>query len=215
MGVVALLGGKGFEDVGRNRDVTEHLLGLSGGTEVVVIPTADAFEEPRRAVEAATAWFAALGASVAPAMVLTRRDASDPAFADLISSARFVYLTGDSPLHLRSTLKDTPVWQAIVEVSERGVLAAAGASAAGICDPMTDPRGGAFGLGLGLVRPLAVLHESETWSFDRLHRARQLAKGFTVATLPSGTARVRADGVWGRLEGGAGQTIELSGEIPG
>jgi cyanophycinase len=143
-------------------------------------------------------------------MVLTRRDASVAEHVAAVEAASFVYLAGDSPLHLRSALKDTPVWAAIVAAADRGVVAASGASAAGICDPMTDPRGGAFGLGLGLVQPLAVLQESETWSFDRLHRARQLSTGFPVVTLPSGTALVRTNGRWDRF----GSGVEVSGELP-
>ena len=210
MGTIALFGGRGFEDIGSNREVTEHLLGLSGAREVAVLPTADAFEEPQGVVTGATEWFARFGVTVRPVMVLTRRDASVAEHVAAVEGASFVYLAGDSPLHLRSALKDTPVWAAIVAAAGRGVVAASGASAAGICDPMTDPRGGAFGLGLGLVQPLAVLHESETWSFDRLHRARQLSTGFTVVTLPSGTALVHTDGRWDRF----GSGIEVSGELP-
>jgi len=210
MGVIALLGGKGFDDLGENREVTRRLLDLSGGTEVLLLPTADAFEEPALAVEAATDWFAGLGATVRPLMVLGRGDAMDPSMAAAIEQASFVYLVGDSPMHLRSSLKDTPVWAAIVAAADRSVVAAAGPCAAAICDPMTDPRGGAFGLGLGLVQPLAVIHESETWSFERLHRARQLATGFPVATLPSGTALICHDGMWTRY----GDGVEVAGELP-
>ena len=199
MGTVALFGGRAFEDIGENRRVGELLLsqsaqaGGSSGDEVLVVPTADAFERPERLVATAVQWFSDLGASARPLMVLTRRDASDPEMVSAVERARFAFLAGDSPLHLRSALKDTPVWSALVALAERGVVAASGASAAGICDPMTDPRGGAFGLGLGLVRPLAVIHEAETWSFERLHRARQLASGFTVATLPSGAVLLRRE----------------------
>jgi cyanophycinase len=126
MGVIALLGGKGFDDLGENREVTRRLLDLSGGTEVLLLPTADAFEAPALAVEAATAWFAGLGATVRPLMVLGRGDAMDPSMAAAIEQASFVYLVGDSPMHLRSSLKDTPVWAAIVAAADRSVVAAAG-----------------------------------------------------------------------------------------
>jgi len=211
MGAIALFGGNGCAPVGENEAVTQRLLAHANVKEVLVVPTADAFERPEEAVASARTWFAGFGVEVRPLMVLTRRDAMDPSMADLVASSSFVYLLGDSPLHLRSAMKDTPVWQAITEVASRGVVAAAGASAAAVCDPMTDPRGGAFGLGLGLVRQLAVLHEAETWSFERLHRARQLAKGFCVATLPSGTALVQTDGRWARY----GEGMEIAGELPG
>ena len=37
-----------------------------------------------------------------------------------------------------------------------GVLAASGAGATLVCDPMVDPRGGAYTVGLGVVAGLAV-----------------------------------------------------------
>lgn len=210
MGTIGLLGGKPFTDVGANRDVSSRLLAASGATSVLVLPTADAFEQPQQAVDAAIAWFAALGATATGLMVLSRRDAQMEEHARTVAAASFVYLVGDSPLHLRSTLKDTPVWSAVEGVAETGVVAAAGAAAAGLCDPMTDPRGGAFGLGLGLVRPLAVLHEAESWSHDRLHRAKQLAKGFPIAMVPSGAALVNTDGRWDRY----GTGIDVVGDLP-
>lgn len=211
MGAIALFGGNGCAPVGENEGVTRRLLEYSRAAEVLVVPTADAFERPDQVVATATAWFATFGVGVRPLMALTRRDAMNPDLAAVATSASFVYLLGDSPLHLRSAMKDTPVWRAIAEVAARGVVAAAGASAAAVCDPMTDPRGGAFGLGLGLVRQLAILHEAEDWSFERLHRARQLARGFCVATLPTGTALVQTDGVWARY----GEGIEIVGDLPG
>jgi len=108
-----------------------------------------------------------------------------------------VYLVGDSPLHLRSVLKGTALFDALKTVlANGGVVAATGASAACLCDPMTDPRGGAFTLGLGLVAGLAVLTEVETWSPERLHRTLALANGFAVGVLPSGAALLRTDSGW-------------------
>lgn len=210
MGTVALLGGSVFADVGQNRAIAQRLLTASGSGRVLVLPTADAFEHPDRAVTAAVGWFAALGASAEGLMVLNRRDASDPGHAATVRDAAFVLLVGDSPLHLRASMKDTAVWEAVTEVADRGVLAAAGSCAAAICDPMTDPRGGAFTLGLGLISPLAVIGDAETWSADRLHRTHLLAHNLAVLTLPSGTAAIRADGRWDLVGDGA----EVQGSLP-
>ncbi len=60
---------------------------------------------------------------------------------------------------------------------------------------MLDQRGGAFTLGLGIVRGLAVIPEAETWSEERLHRTLSLADT-TVVELPTGSAVVGHDGVW-------------------
>ena len=94
-------------------------------------------------------------------MVMQRHDAEDAGAADVVRRARAVYLVGDSSQHLRSALKGTAVFAALGDVLDGGgVVAAVGASAAALCDPMLDQRGGAFTLGLGLRPGLAVIPEA-------------------------------------------------------
>ncbi len=185
-GTIALLGGGPFV---ANDELDRRLIDTASAAEVVVLPTADAFEHPSRQIGTAVLWGQRLGVSITGLMVLRRADANEPAHANAVAGARMVYLAGDSPLHLRSVLKETALFDALRTVlSNGGVVAATGASAACLCDPMTDPRGGAFTLGLGLVSGLALLTESETWSPERLHRTLKLAKGFAVGVLPTGSA---------------------------
>ena len=193
-GTIALLGGGPFV---LNDDLDRRLIATANATEVVVLPTADAFEHPTRAIDSATEWGERLRVRVDGRLVLRRADANDVAHAHAVERARMVYLVGDSPLHLRSVLKGTAVFDALrAVVANGGVVAATGPSAACLCDPMTDPRGGAFTLGLGLVTGLAVLTEAETWSPERLHRTLALASGFAVGVLPSGAALLRDDAGW-------------------
>ena len=65
---------------------------------------------------------------------------------------------------------------------------------------MTDPRGGAFTFGLGLVEGLAVLTESETWAAEQLQRAQHLANDVPLIELPTGSAIVldRGSAEWSR-----------------
>jgi cyanophycinase len=120
-----------------------------------------------------------------------------------------VYLVGDQPLHLRSVLKATPLWEAITQVlTDGGVVAATGGSAAAMCDPMVDPRGGAFTLGLGLINGLALVTEAETWSTDRLHRTLKLANT-PVAELPSGAALVHTADGWEQVG-----EVTIHGDLP-
>ena len=196
-GTIALLGGGPFT---ANDELDRRLIESSGATEVVVLPTADAFEHPSRLVDAARVWGERLGVTIDGRMVLRRADANDAAHALAVQHAKMVYLAGDSPLHMRSVLKETALFDALREVvAKGGVVAATGASAACLCDPMTDPRGGAFSLGLGLVEGLAVLPEAEQNSPERLHRTLKLANGFAVAVLPTGSALLRLDGGWERV----------------
>ena len=192
--MIALLGGGPFV---ANDELDRRLIDIAKATEVVVLPTADAFEHPSRAIDAAVEWGRRLGVSVDGRMVLRRADANDAAHSQAVRGARMVYLVGDSPLHLRSVLKATELLDCLKEViNTGGVVAATGASAACLCDPMTDPRGGAFTLGLGLVDGLAVLTEAETWSPERLHRTLRLARGFAVGVLPTGSALLHSASGW-------------------
>ncbi|MGH9083184.1 MAG: hypothetical protein ACRDWN_07560, partial [Acidimicrobiales bacterium] len=60
-GLLALVGGGEWRD-GCAFDA--ELLAASGGDEVVVLPTAAAYERPERVVMRAAEWFAGLGARV-------------------------------------------------------------------------------------------------------------------------------------------------------
>lgn len=195
-GPIALVGGAEFTPAAAACDRT--LLALSGAERVLVLPTAAAFEHPDRAVANAERWFAGLGVEAVGLDVLTRRDALDPAKASAVRESAFTYLTGGSPMHLRSVLKDSPVWEALVAANAAGgLVAGSSAGAMVLTDPMVDPRGGAFTLGLGLVARVAVVPHAEHWSADRLRRTLDLGAGIPVVTLESGAAVVRAaDGTW-------------------
>ncbi len=153
--MLALVGGGEWHD--GTRDLDARLLETSGGTEVLVLPTAAAYEHPDRVVEVASAHFAKLGAKVRGLPVLHRREAESPEFAETVRDARFVYFADGSPLHLRSVLKGSGLFDALLAAYRSGaVLAASGAGATVLCDPMVDPRGGAYTVGLGVVEGVAV-----------------------------------------------------------
>lgn len=195
-GPLALVGGAEW---GPGCTFDADLLAASGGTEVVVLPTAAAYEHPDRAVATAEAHFAALGGTVRGLMVVGRRDAEDAQMAAVVRDARFIYLGGGSPLHLRSVLKDSQVWQALSEAWHDGaVVAGSSAGAMALCDPMIDPRGGALTLGLGLIEQVAVLPHANTWSPEKAHRTFSLAAGgLRIAAIDEQTALIRdPEGTW-------------------
>jgi cyanophycinase len=195
-GALALVGGMEWRD-GCTFD--RELFEQAKADEVLVLPTAAAYEHPQRAVDTATEWFATFGAKVRGLMVLARPDAEDEANVAAVRNARFVYLGGGSPLHLRSVLKDSALWAALVEAWNDGAtLAGSSAGAMVLCDPMVDPRGGAFTLGLGLVNGLTVIPHANTWSHEKARRTFELApKGCAVVGIDEQTAAVRApDGTW-------------------
>jgi cyanophycinase len=213
-GHLALVGGREF---GEGCAFDAGLLEASGASEVVVLPTAAAYEHPQRAVAAATGWFTGMGAKVRGLMVMNRADAADAANVAVVREARFIYLSGGSPLHLRSVLKQSPVWQALDEAWRGGaVVAGSGAGAMVLGDPMVDPRGGAFTLGLGLIEQVAVLPESSTWSPERLRRTISLTEeGVKLLVIDEQTAVIRApDGVWS-IQGAGSAEVHLGGSVAG
>jgi cyanophycinase len=213
-GPLALVGGAEWTD-GCDFDV--ELWEASGRADVAVLPTAAAYEHPQRAVEVAARWFATFGAAARGLMVLSRRDAENPLLAEEVRGTGFLYLSGGSPLHLRSVLKDSPVWEALVDTWRHGaVVAGSSAGAMVLGDPMVDPRGGALTLGLGLVRQLALLPHYDTWSEEKAHRTVQLATGhLRIAAVDERTALIRdPDGTW-RTAGAGAVTVYVDGKPAG
>lgn len=195
-GVLALVGGAEWSP-GCSFDA--DLLSASGGTEVLVLPTAAAYQNPERVVLQAAEWFAVLGAQVEGLMVLDRASADDPAMARVVRSARFIYLAGGSPLHLKAVLKKSAIFEALRQAwSEGAVVAGSGAGAGVLTDPMVDPRGGALTLGLGLIDQLAVMAGYVDAQEQKVERTVAMApKGLPVVGLPERTALIRGvDGTW-------------------
>jgi cyanophycinase len=155
VGTLALLGGGEWRD--GCRDLDRELLDQAGAKEVVVVPTAAAYEHPDKVTERAVTYFEGLGVKVKPLKVVHRAEADDAKVIETARKAKAIYLADGSPLHLRSVLKGSELWDAmLVSYHSGGVLAASGAGATLVCDPMVDPRGGAYTVGLGVVTNLAV-----------------------------------------------------------
>jgi cyanophycinase len=206
-GTIALQGGGPFV---ANDELDRRLLASVAAERVVVLPTADAFEQPADLVAQAMTWGERLGVQVEALMVMQRHDAEDAGAADVVRSARAVYLVGDSALHLRSTLKETPVFDALgALLDDGGLVTGVGSSGTALCDPMLDQRGGAFTLGLGLLRGIAVIPMAETRSADR--RARTLSLANTpVVELPTGAALVKRPEGWELV----GEAEVVHGDLP-
>jgi len=215
-GTLALVGGREWTE-GCGFDA--ELLAASGGDQVLVLPTAAAYERPERAVVAAGEWFEGLGGRVEGLMVLSRADAQDDGAAARVRAARFVYLSDGSALHLRSVLKDSKVYAALQDAWHAGaVVAGSGAGAMVLTDPMVDPRGGALTVGLGLVDHLAVVthygEAGEDSHGEKLHRSVVLAPhGLPVVGIPQRTAVILdPDGGW-RAAGAGTPAVFVDGGV--
>ncbi len=213
-GILALVGGGEWRE-GCSFDA--ELLDASGSDQVLVLPTAGAYERPERLVIEAGAWFEPLGGRVEGLMVLARRDAEDEGAAAAVRRARFVYLAGSSPMHVRSVLKHSAVWDALVATWREGAVVAGSSGAAMVLtDPMVDARGGGLTIGLGLVSGVAVVphfgDSREDGHGEKLHRSVQLAPaGTPLVGIPERTALIRDPGGGWRSAGVAPVAVFLDG----
>jgi cyanophycinase len=214
-GTLALVGGAEWQP---GCDFDAELLARAGG-EVLVLPTAAAYEHPERAVATAEAWFGSLGGRARGLMVLSHADACEERYADDVRSAAFVYLGGGSPLHLLSVLKGSLVLDALTAAWRGGaIVAGSSAGAMVLCDPMVDPRGGAYTVGLGLVEQVAVLPHHDAGASHHRWRTLELAPaGVAVVGIPERTAILRDPGGRWRAAGAReGEvTVQLDGETRG
>ena len=228
-GTVAFVGGDEWTEPCTTFDT--RLLELAGTDEVLVLAAAAAFEHPDRAIERAASYFKGLGVKARGLPVLNRRDAEADANVSAVRVARFVYIADGSPLHLRSVLKGSAFYEAMVYAYGRGaVIAASGASATVLGDPMVDPRGGAYTVGLGLVPGLAIFpYHGRAAEHLRERSVDLLAREAVLVGVDEQTAIVRTgDGPWEVMGAGAvtvyrkgakpktvksGRTVELA-EVP-
>lgn len=201
-GCLALIGGSEFNP---GCEFDRELLAASGSTTVTLLPAAAAFENPSKVIGRAEAWFGALGARVETLPVYRRADAVDAAAVAQARAASLLYLVDGSAAHLRSVLKDTPLLEAIVAAWAAGaVLAASAQAATALCEVMVDPRGGAFTVGLGVVRGLTVIPRFDEWSRDKAHRTLKMAPaGVAVAGIDDRTALLRSpEAMWSAVGAG-------------
>ena len=172
-GVLALVGGSEWTD-GCTFDA--GLLKASGGTDVVVLPTAAAYQHPERVVLRAAEWFADLGAPVEGRMGVDRASAEDPGMAATVLGAHFIYLAGGSPLHLKSVLKGSATFEALRAAWEGGaVVAGSAAGAMVLTDPMMVIRGRCLHRGAGTGRSLG-----RAAPFRGRTRSRPWARGWSA-----------------------------------
>jgi cyanophycinase len=195
-GTLVLIGGNEWHEGCRALD--RELLAASGTDEVVVLPAAAAFEHAERIDARAAAYFAELGATVRVLPVLHRTEAEDPEMATVVRKAKFVYLADGSPLHLRSVLKGSALFDALLSSYRAGgVLAASGAGATLLCDPMVDPRGGAYTVGLGVVKDLAVFpYHGSAAAHLRERSIDLLPAAACLAGIDEETALVKRGETW-------------------
>ena len=148
--------------------LTDGLLPLGAGADVVVVPTAAAFVGIAEAAGAVAEVCEPFELRVEALMVADRASTGEPYFAERLAGADLVVLCDGSPLHARAVWRATPVGEGI-ERARR--LLAIGSVASVLGGVMIDPRGGAPTTGLGYREGVAFATAS---SDEQLARTRSL-----------------------------------------
>lgn len=205
-GTLALVGAGEFLDT---MDAVDRvLLERAGGARVVVLPTASAPDGPgvpERWAKMGVEHFNRLGAQTQAVMALDRAACRDEAMADQVRGTDLVYFSGGKPDYLLGALADTPLWQAVKEVLDRGGVVAgcsAGAMIMGGYVPEFSmrlglPKVGQWRPAFGLV-PNAVLvpHYNEfPQVMVGLMFGRRPAGSFLIG-VDADTALVSSNGGW-------------------
>jgi cyanophycinase len=214
-GTLVLLGGDELGDP----VLADLLLARAPGPRVAVIPMAAAFSHPEAVALRVAEWLGPHGGRVEALMASTRADAQLGELADRLADADLVYLADGAALHLRTALRETALFEGLVALLERGgLLAASGAAATVLCDPMIDPRGGAPTVGLGLVRGFTVVthvgHDQDDPHEEKLQRAVALCPpGLPLLGLRPGSAAVFGPVGPPELFGRGGAVVYLGGQL--
>jgi cyanophycinase-like exopeptidase len=174
-------------------DQWRSLFELNSGSDVVLLPTAAVFSGATQAALEAAQAFEASDARVEALMVSDRSSSNEQYFAQRVSEAQWVVLLDGSPLHARTTWRETAVGHALRSAR----LMAIGATATVIGEEMIDPRGGAPTTGLALRTGVVLATLS---SHDQLVRTRNLLANFAplVVLEPHGVV-VACENEWSQL----------------
>jgi cyanophycinase len=225
-GVLALVGSGEFLEP--MRPVDAALLQRAGGDRVVILPTAsapDGGDVPQRWIEMGVAHFQALGAAAEGVPALTRPDCHRPELVEAVRQADLVYLSGGKPDYLLEALAGTPLWQAVLQVLERGgvvVGCSAGAMVFGGWVPgrFSLRRWSLWKPAFGQVAGAVIaphLDEIPSWALEAFYRVRP-RRSYLIG-VDGGTALFGDDAGWvvhgrGRvvIRGGGQSAIYRSGD---
>jgi cyanophycinase len=215
-GLIALVGGDEFKPGNEEQD-RMLVAAAKKNSPAYVLPTAAARQGPEEAVAHAARWFGSLGLSLQQLPVLKPADARSREIADLARAGGFFYLVGGDPGLVAQVLRESRVWEAIVEAWLAGAaLAGSSAGAMAMCEhtliraAWPDRSNRRPTDALGLVAGVAVLPHFETFGHRWIESARRELPGVTLLGIDERSAAVWQDGSW--LAAGPGAVTLITQE---
>jgi cyanophycinase len=193
---LALLGSGEFLCV---MDDLDRRLLAGRAPRVVHLPTAAGQEGARRLAywrELAAEHFGRLGVEVETVEVVDRHSAHDPKLAGRVKGAGLVYLSGGNPRHLVSSLRGSPVWDAVLDVWHAGAgLAGCSAGAMAMAGVLPALRAAASEA-LGLLPTLSVIPHYDRFGKMMRPAARLHEKNVIVVGIDENTAMYGGPDEW-------------------
>ena len=185
-GQVALVGGDEFRAGCEEMD--RAVLRATGVArpEVLIVPTAAAFESPSKAASNGVAYFSSLGAEASALMVLGPGEAADEELVAPVDTADVVYLTGGNPVHLLETLRGSRLLEKLRQALERGAVLAGSSAGAMVLGSWMRFR--EWTESLAVVPGVAVLPHHERGE-------PSVVAGELERTAPSGAVVLGIDGM--------------------
>lgn len=204
-----LTGGDDFSALNAPRSAA--IMELAPEGPVAILAAASAFEGMAAVQSAALAWCEANHREAIVLPVVQHRDVNEQVVAE-VERAAAIFICDGSPLHLRAVLKGSALVDALHRAIERGAIVIASGSAATVFgDPMVDPRGGAYTVGLEFISGAAVLPGRHDTSVHLLERARALQpEGAMLIGIAEGVALVCTASAWSVL--GDGKVTVFAGD---
>ncbi|HSN75702.1 MAG TPA: Type 1 glutamine amidotransferase-like domain-containing protein [Anaerolineae bacterium] len=197
---------------------------LAAPARVVCLPTAAGAEGHARIdywSRLGVEHFTGLGVQVETLPVIDRVSANDPALANAVREANFVYLSGGRPDYLHRAIEGSLVWQAILAVLGQGGLLA-GCSAGAMIQGEKFFGFPGWRTGFALLPGATIIPHFDELPQSMLRPIRLIAgKDLTILGIEGNTALVQTtEGyevlgsggvtVWNR----AGQTRYTAGPLP-
>ena len=202
-GPIALVGGDEFRPGCEEMDLA--ILETTGvkGPRVLILPTAAANQDPRKAATNGAAYFSGLGARSSALMVLGPAEAGDEHLMSPLDSADLVYITGGDPGHLLETLTGSLLLKRLEGALERGAVLAGSSAGAMVLGSWMRFRGWAEAL--RVVDDIAVLahHEGAFPESVSTELAASSPAGVSVLGIDAMTCCFGRPGRWRVLGSGA------------
>lgn len=166
---------------------------------VVHLPTAAGLEGDRRIAywsKLAASHFASIDATVETLPVLDRTGAEDPGLAGEIAGAGMVVMSGGNPAHLVASLRDTPLWAAVVSAWRNG-MAVSGCSAGAMAMSAALPAfRSSQAAGLAMVEGITVLPHYDRYGKMMKPMAQLRDRALTVVGIDENTALHGGPDTW-------------------